>query len=118
MSEQLVTRDKIKLFFFIILIILTISYGIWRAVPLMLGTSITIYSPKDFDIVASSSFKISGKVVRATELKIQGKTISTDTDGNFNETLVASEPSTLIVIEAKGKYNEDIIKTITVVPAK
>lgn len=116
MSERLITREKIKLFFFVVLIILTISYGIWRAVPLILGTSITIYSPRDFDIVASSSFQISGRVVRATEVKIQGKTISTDTDGNFNETLIASPPSTLVVIEAKGKYNADIIKTITVVP--
>ena len=118
MSERLITREKIKLFFFVILIILTISYGVWRAFPLILGTSITVSYPKDFDTVASSSFQISGRVVRATELKIQGKTVSTDTDGNFNEILVASKPYTLVVLEAKGKYNENIVKSITVVPAK
>lgn len=118
MSERLVGREKIKIIFFILLIILTVSYGIWRAMPLIRGTSIIIYSPNDFDIVASSSFKVSGKVTRATELKLQGKIIPIDTEGNFNETLMASLPYTLIVLEAKGKYGDDIVKTIRVSPQK
>ena len=118
MSEHANSREKIKLFFFLTLIILSIGYGVWRAVPLILGTSITIYSPNDFDTVASSSFQISGKVTRATELKLQGKIIPTDTDGNFKETLIAYPPYTLIVLEAKGKYDNDVTKTITVIPSK
>lgn len=109
-------RKQIELYLIIILVIIAISYGTFRAYPILSGPSITIYSPKDGDIVASSTFEVTGVVKRSKETKIQGRSITTDTDGNFSEILVAQYPYTTIIISAKDSYGKELIKTIKVIP--
>lgn len=107
-------RDQIKNIMFVALFMIAIVYGLSRAYPLLVGVKITVNYPTERDVVASSSFKISGQVTHAKEIKIQGRPVNIDTEGNFNETLVAHYPYTLIVLEATDKYENKVIKTIRV----
>jgi hypothetical protein len=98
------------------LVIIALAYGGFRAYPLFTGPRIIIYSPLEGDYVASTTFQISGQVLRAREITLQGKPITIDTDGHFTETLVAQAPYTILVLVATDKYNAMVSKVIRVVP--
>ena len=87
-----------------LLLILTVSYGVFKAYPLVTGPKIEIITPFDGDEVASTTFQISGIVTRSKEITLQGKPITIDDHGNFTETLVAYYPYTILVLVATDKY--------------
>lgn len=109
-------RKKIEIYLIAFIIIVALCYGGFRAYPILAGPSITIYTPHNNDTVASTTFEISGKILRAKEIILQGRTITIDTEGNFTETLVASFPYTIIILSATDSYNKTIIKTLRVIP--
>lgn len=109
-------RKQIELFLAGLLILIAILYGGFRAYPLLAGPKITIYSPKDGETVASSTFQITGVVTRIKEITIQGRPITIDTEGHFSETLIPQEPYTIIVLTATDNYGAKITKTLRVIP--
>ena len=115
-SSSFDLRKQLEIYFFSGLIGISVIYGGWRAYPLVAGPHITITSPKDGDIVSSSTFQISGKVSRVKNISIQGRSVPIDKDGNFNEILVSQPQSTLINILATDFYDKTITKTIHVIP--
>ena len=118
MKKFRTTREQIKIILFTSLFVVAVAYGIFRAYPLIVGAKIIVNYPSDGDTVASTTFEISGQVIRAKEIKIQGKPVTIDTEGNFSETLVASLPYTIIVLEATDKYDGKIVKTLRVAPSQ
>lgn len=117
MKTNNTSREKVKIFFFTALFIVVIIYGLFRAYPLIAGVKIIINYPNNGDSVASTTFEISGQVLRAKEIKIQGRPITVDTQGNFTEILMADHPYTIIVIEATDKYGSKTVKTLNVTPS-
>ena len=109
-------RKQLELYLAGFLIVIALLYGGFRAYPLIAGPKITIYSPKDGEIVASSTFQISGIVFRAKEITIQGRPITIDTEGHFSETLISQEPYTIIVLTAIDNYGARVTKTLRVIP--
>ncbi len=89
----------------------------FRAVPLLSGPSIEVYSLKDGEKVASTTFEISGRALRAKEITLQGKPISVNTEGYFTERLVASSPYTIIVLVATDRYGRREIKKLNLMPS-
>jgi hypothetical protein len=116
MLEHENTTRKIEKFLVGLLVIIALCYGGFRAYPLIKGPEITIYSPQEGDIVASSSFEVSGKVSKVREITLQGRPIPIDVDGHFKELLVASPPYTILVLTATDFYGNSITKTVSVIP--
>ena len=116
MSPIFDLRKKLEFYFLGFLLIIVLLYGAWRAYPLIVGPHITIKTPHDGDIVASSTFIISGKVSRVKNIEIQGRAIPIDKEGNFSEILVAQAPETIITIFAIDLYNKTVMKVIRVTP--
>lgn len=109
-------RKRLEIALLVILVLIVIGYGAFRAYPLAAGPSIVIYNPADGDYVASTTFEISGRVQRANILTLQGRPITIDTEGHFTETLVAQTPYTILVLVAQDAYGETVSKTIRVIP--
>lgn len=109
-------RKRLEVVFIIILVLIAVAYGAFRAYPLVAGPSILLYGLQDGDYVASSTFEVSGQVKRSTSITLQGRPITIDTEGRFSETLVAQAPYTILVLEAKDAYGESVVKTIKVIP--
>ncbi len=109
-------RKQIELFLAGLLILIALLYGGFRAYPLLAGPNITIYSPKDGETVASSTFQITGIVLRTKEITIQGRPITIDTEGHFSETLISQEPYTIVVLTATDNYGSKITKTLRIIP--
>lgn len=116
MLELQDTRKKIELYFLVVLVIIALSYGAFRAYPLFAGPKITILNLEDGDSVASTTFQITGNVVRAKEITLQGKLITIDDHGNFTETLVASPPYTILVLVATDTYGATTTNILRVIP--
>jgi len=116
MTEFNDLRKQIETTLVIILLLLALAYGIFRAYPLLTGPSIKILNLTDGSTVASTTFKISGIVNRAKEITLQGKPITIDNKGNFTETLVATYPYTILVLVATDKYGAVETKTLRVIP--
>mgnify|MGYP000110718572 CR=1 FL=1 len=109
-------RKKLELYALGFLIVIAISYGLFRAYPLIIGPTITIYNPHDGDYVKNTTFEISGHVSRVKEITLQGRPIPIGTDGHFTELITAQKPYTLIVLTATDFYGKHVTKTIRVLP--
>jgi hypothetical protein len=109
-------RKRLELAFLVLLILVALSYGAFRAYPLISGPSITVYNPHEGDYVASTTFEVSGLVKRANIITLQGRPITIDTEGHFHETLVAQFPYTILVLEARDAYGDTLTKTLKVIP--
>jgi len=111
-------RNKITRWSVLILFIIVVGYGIFRIYPFLLGPSITLYAPQNGDEVGASTFEVSGKVIRAKEIRLQGRPITIDTDGVFKETLVTHAPYTILVLEAEDAYGKKEQVELRVSPKK
>ncbi len=116
MLEHYDLRKKIELFLLGGLILISLVYAGFRAYPLIIGPTITIYNPQDGDTVASTTFELSGKVSKVKEITVQGRLIPIGTDGHFTEILIAEAPYTILVISATDFYGAIVTKTIRVIP--
>jgi len=116
MTEFNDLRRQVETALIVILLLLALSYGIFRAYPLLTGPSIKILNLTDGSTVASTTFQISGIATRAKEITLQGKPITIDNKGNFTETLVATYPYTILVLVATDKYGAVETKTLRVIP--
>ena len=111
-------RNIITKWSILLLIVIVVGYGLFRVYPFFIGPVITVYSPKDGEQVTSSTFQVSGKVERAKEIRLQGRPITINTEGLFNETLVTHAPYTILVLEATGSYGKKVQKVLQVSPQK
>mgnify|MGYP000868666436 CR=1 FL=1 len=110
------TRKKLEFYFIFFLVCIALFYGLYRAYPLLAGPSITITSPYDGEVVASTTFQVTGTAKRARVITLQGRPITIDTAGAFSETLVSSLPYTILVVTATDSYGKTVTKIIRVVP--
>ncbi len=111
-------RKKLELYGITILVLLALSYGGFKAYPLIAGPVVTIYNPHDGDSVSSSTFELSGQALRVKEITIQGRPVPVGVDGHFTEILIAQSPYTIIVINATDFYGKSVTKTLRVIPEK
>lgn len=116
MSPVYDLRKQLELYVFGTLLLVAILYGCWRAYPLIAGPHITINYPKDGELVASSTFQISGRVSRVKNIELQGRPIVIDKEGNFSEILVTQAPYTIITLYATDFYDKSITKVMKVFP--
>lgn len=100
----------------IVFLIIILIYGVYRAYPLLAGPVITVYSPHNGDAVGTTTFQVTGKAERAKEIRLQGRPITINTEGVFNETLVSHSPYTILVLEAVDAYGKTTQQVVRVVP--
>ncbi len=100
----------------ILIAVFFVVYGTFKALPYFKGPEVVITSPHDGDHVGTSTFKLSGKAVRARELYLSGKSVTVDPEGNFSETFVSYAPYTILTIEAVDRHNKRSLQTLTVTP--
>ena len=110
-------RETLIRWVLITIVILFTIYGTIKALPFLLGPSLIVLNPHNSDSVASTTFTVSGRVLRAKEITLQGKPITVDTSGYFNEVLVSYAPYTILTVEATDKYGKKVTKRITVSPS-
>ena len=89
------------LFIFFILIII---YAFFRSHDLIFGVKIKNVNIIDGTKVADAVLKITGNAKNATNLTLNGREISIDEAGNFNETIALLSGDNIINIKAQDKF--------------
>lgn len=108
-AQQILKKIAIYIGIFLVAI-----YTIYRLYPYLLGPQIEIYEPKNGDQIASSTFKVSGKAIHSTHVKIFDKEIELNENGEFEDMLVLNPPYTILNITATDKTGRETKKEILV----
>ena len=84
--------------------ILIISYAFFRSYDLIFGVKIKNVNITDGGSVTDSVIDVKGNAQNAVNLILDGREISIDQNGNFNETIALSPGYNIINIKAKDKF--------------
>jgi hypothetical protein len=86
-----------------------IGYGIYRALPIILGPKIELNSPTEGEVVKGTSITVSGSVLRAKSLYINSIPTAFNDTGNFTTRLAVYPGSNILIIEAYDRFGRKVV---------
>src|SRR3989344_7823408 len=89
---------------FSIFFLLIVIYAFFRSQDLIFGVKIKNVNIVDGIKISNSILKITGNAKNATNLTLNGREISIDQEGNFNETIALLIGYNIINIKAEDKF--------------
>ena len=96
--------SKLKIIILFVFFILIIFYAIFVSKDLIFGVKIKNVSLIDGATVTDSVMKVTGNAKNAVKLILDGREISVDQQGNFNETIALLPGYNIINIRAQDKF--------------
>jgi hypothetical protein len=95
-------------------IILIAAYAVWRSFAYASGPRISIFAPVDGASISSTTVEISGQVLRASQLTLNGYPTSVDEKGDFSQTLAVFPGANTITLTATDQFGRSIEKRVTI----
>lgn len=95
-----------------LLILIVAGYSIWRSFDYARGPRITIADPADWSTVQASTTAIRGIVERAHIVTMNGKPVSIDEAGNFNEIIIVFPGTNIVTFTAKDQFGRMVEKRL------
>lgn len=92
-----------------------IAYALWRSFSYARGPHITIIEPRNHSSTASTTIQVVGRVERANQITLNGKAITIDEQGNFNETVVIFSGANILTLVAHDQFNRTVSEQVRVV---
>jgi hypothetical protein len=106
---------NIRLFVIILSVCLLVAYGLFNARNLIFGPSIEIWSPVTKELNTNENIiTIKGNVKNATFLRVNGRAMTVDVDGNFSEKLLLTPGFNVINIQAVDRFKKEEGETIKI----
>ena len=99
-AKKIIGFSALGIFFLLIII-----YAFFRSKDLVFGVKIKNVNIVDGATVTGSILPITGNAQNAVDLTLDGREISIDNAGNFNETIALLPGYNVIDIYAKDKFN-------------
>jgi hypothetical protein len=97
-----------KYLIILILVIIFLFFGLYKARVFLEGPKIVIESPIDGQVFTASDVEVSGQASNVSLLYLNGRQIFTDQNGNFKENLLLARGYNILQIEAKDKFNREV----------
>ncbi|MBP9750069.1 MAG: hypothetical protein KBD21_05065 [Candidatus Pacebacteria bacterium] len=98
-------RSRIATYLFAILLALvTLGYGLFEARTLIKGPQVTIYEPTPNSIVTGTIYTVRGKAEGVTRVRLNGRTVTLDARGGFEETIIVPVGDATLVLEAENRF--------------
>jgi len=97
-------KKIIKISSICILFLFIILYAFFRSKDLIFGVQIKNVNITDGEKVTNNVMNITGIAKNATDLTLDGREISVDQQGNFNETIALLSGYNVISIRARDKF--------------
>lgn len=98
----------------ILVIILIVSYALWRSLNFARGPHITILEPTNYASIDSATTHVIGRVERANAIRLNGRAITIDEQGNFDETIVIFPGTNTLTLEAYDQFDRSIREQVQV----
>jgi len=97
-------KKVLKVVLFLVFFLFIIFYGFYRSKDLIFGVKIKNVNLTDGAKVAENVIKVTGNARNAINLTLDGREISVDQQGNFNETIALLSGYNIINIKAQDKF--------------
>lgn len=101
-------RTRYTLHLALLLVLLSAAYGLFQARAFIQGPRLTVTSPQSGETIRDDLLVIHGSVKNSNEVRINGRTIATDTSGAFTETLVTPAGMGDILVEARDRFGRSV----------
>src|SRR6266571_5179997 len=98
-AKKIVKIVGLSVFFLLIIL-----YAFFRSSDLIFGVKIRNVNIKDGSTVTSPTMEVTGVAKNAIFLSLNGREISVDQEGNFNETIALLPGYNIINLKAKDKF--------------
>jgi hypothetical protein len=98
-----------------LVIILIVAYALWRSLAYARGPSITLSAPLNYSSINSSTTHVIGRVERANTITLNGKAVTIDEQGHFDETIIVFPGTNILTLEARDQFNRTVKEQVTVV---
>ncbi|MBY0376616.1 hypothetical protein K2P96_01450 [Patescibacteria group bacterium] len=98
-AKKILKIGTLSIFFLFILI-----YAFSRSYSLITGVKIKNVSIQDGTTLTQSELKVSGNAKNALNLTLNGREISVDLQGNFNETIALLSGYNIVTLKAVDKF--------------
>lgn len=106
---------RVKTIFYVLIALSIISFVIFQSRNIITGPRINIDSPLNGAVMDESVTIIEGTTENISEIKLNGRNISVDEEGDFKEKLLLSYGYNTIILEAKDRFNRKIVKKLELV---
>ncbi len=107
-------RSLLKKIFFIGLILTVGGYSGFELRNSLIGPTLIINTPSPGQTLSSSVTTITGKATNISFLYLNGRQIYTNELGIFEETVLVPQGYNVLTLEAIGRFNKKIVRTVTV----
>jgi hypothetical protein len=97
--KKIVKVSSLSIFFIFIII-----YAFFISKDLIFGVKIRNVNIQDGTTISENVIKITGNAKNAVKLTLNGREISIDQDGNFNETISLLLGYNIVTIKAEDKF--------------
>jgi len=118
MTERYKTRKNIQIMIVVFLLFLVVGYTSYEIQRVISGPKITINSPKNGAIVATSSLEISGLAKNISDISLDGRKIFIDEKGGFHEEILLSPGYNTITFDAHDRFGSETEKILEVIYQK
>ena len=112
-------RVILKTLFFSALVILLLYYAMWQGRLLISGPLVSLDN-KPPTTSSSRVIELSGRTENIPKITLNGRPISTDSDGQFNEEIVLENGRNIITLQGLDRFGRDTIlrHSIVYLPTK
>ncbi len=100
-------KKILKISIFLIFFLFIVFYGFFRSQDLIFGVKIKDVNIADGQTFTESVLNITGNAKNAVNLSLNGRAVSIDKEGNFNETIALISGYNVIRIEAADKFGNN-----------
>ncbi len=115
MTHRKDAKTWLRIGFFTGLLLLILGYSAFEARKIVEGPDLQITSPIVHGIMTNPYVQVAGIAKNIKEIKMNGKAIYIDEQGNFNEKFLLISGYNIIELEAKDKFNKETKEKIEMV---
>lgn len=98
---------------FIVLLIL-LSYGAVKAIPLVQGPQIDIYTPNEHETIPEGVLTLSGRAIHANQMTLNGSPFLIDEQGRFTTTLFLPSGGAILTLTAYDRFGRSVSESRSV----
>jgi hypothetical protein len=108
-------KNKISIYFFIIVLILAIGYAYYQTKSFTLGPILEITEPKNGTLLNTNSVTVKGYAENISHITINDRPVFIDEEGHLNEKILLSLGYNVIRVSAKDKYKREVEKKLELI---
>jgi hypothetical protein len=94
----------LKISIFTIVILIVVGYALFATHDFIIGPTIVISEPLSGSTSSTSNIHIKGVVARIQDITLNGRSITIDDKGNFNESVLLAPGYNVFELIAKDKF--------------